>query len=62
MQLLPPVCELLRNQGAGDILVIAGGVIPKEDIPYLRQAGVAEVFTPGTPTGEIIEFVKESLA
>ena len=62
MQLLPPVCELLRNQGAGDILIIAGGVIPKEDIAFLKKAGIAEVFTPGTSTGEIIGFVKESLS
>jgi methylmalonyl-CoA mutase, C-terminal domain len=62
MQLLPPVCELLRSQGAGDILVIAGGVIPKEDISFLKQAGVAEVFTPGTPTGLIINFVKDHLS
>ncbi len=62
MQLLPPVCELLRNQGAGDILIIAGGVIPKEDISFLKKAGIAEVFTPGTSTGEIIGFVKESLS
>ena len=62
MQLLPPVCDLLRNQEAGDILIIAGGVIPKEDISFLKKAGIAEVFTPGTPTGDIISFVKESLS
>ena len=55
MQLLPPVVEMLRSQGAGDIVVVAGGVIPKEDIPYLKEAGVAEVFTPGASTGNIIE-------
>lgn len=57
MQLIPPVVELLREQGAGDILVIAGGVIPAEDIPYLKDSGVAGVFTPGTPLGEIIDFI-----
>jgi methylmalonyl-CoA mutase C-terminal domain/subunit len=57
MQLLPPVVKLLRRQDGADILVIAGGVIPKEDIPYLKSAGIARVFTPGTPTGEIVEFI-----
>ena len=56
--LLPKVYELLREEGAeGDILFIAGGVIPDEDIPYLKERGVAEVFTPGTPTGHIIDYI-----
>ncbi|MBO8167564.1 MAG: cobalamin B12-binding domain-containing protein [Thermoanaerobacteraceae bacterium] len=59
MHLFPPVVELLREKGAGDILVIGGGVIPEEDIPYLKEAGIAEVFTPGTSTKEIIKFIKE---
>ncbi|MEW5786095.1 MAG: cobalamin B12-binding domain-containing protein [Bacillota bacterium] len=62
MQLLPPVVELLRRQDAGDILVVAGGVIPREDIAYLKEAGIAEVFTPGASTGEIISFIREQLA
>lgn len=57
MQLLPPVVELLRRQDAGDILVIAGGVIPADDIIYLKEAGIAEVFTPGASTTEIIAFI-----
>lgn len=57
MQLLPPVVELLRQRDGGDILVMAGGVIPREDIPYLKKAGIAEVFTPGTSTREIIDFI-----
>lgn len=57
MQLLPPVVELLRNRGAGDIVVLAGGVIPKDDIPYLKEAGIAEVFTPGARTVNIIETI-----
>ena len=61
MQLLPPVVEMLRSQGAGDIVVVAGGVIPKEDIPYLKEAGVAEVFTPGASTGNIIENIFQLL-
>lgn len=62
MQLIPPVIDLLRCQGAGDVLVVAGGIIPKEDIPFLKEAGVAEVFTPGTPTGEIIKFIQENIS
>lgn len=56
--LFPRVVELLRAQGARDVLVIGGGVIPHEDIPALKQAGVTEVFTPGTPTGDIAAFIE----
>ena len=57
--LFPKVVEMLKEKGAGDILVFGGGVIPEEDIPGLKAAGVAEVFTPGTPTSVTIEFLKE---
>ena len=57
--LFPKVVDLLKERGAGDILVFGGGVIPEEDIPGLKAAGVAEVFTPGTPTSVTIEFLKE---
>lgn len=57
--LFPKVVDMLREKGAGDILVFGGGVIPEEDIPGLKAAGVAEVFTPGTPTSATIEFLKE---
>jgi len=56
--LMPKVVNLLREKGAGDKLVIGGGVIPDDDIPALKAAGVAEVFTPGTPTSVPIEFIK----
>lgn len=59
--LLPKVIQLLKNKKAEDILVIAGGVIPDEDIPGLKEAGIAEVFTPGTPTSEIIDFIKSNV-
>lgn len=62
MQLLPPVTEYLRNQGAGDILVVSGGVIPKDDIPFLKEAGIAEVFTPGASTADIIKFIKDNVS
>lgn len=55
----PKVIELLREKQADDILVFGGGVIPEEDIPGLKAAGVAEIFTPGTPTGETVEFLKK---
>lgn len=57
MQLIPPVVELLREKGAEEILVIAGGVIPEEDIAYLKERGVGEVFTPGSSTRDILEFI-----
>lgn len=57
--LFPVVVNLLREKGADDILVFGGGVIPEEDIPGLKAAGIAEVFTPGTPTSVTVEFLKE---
>jgi methylmalonyl-CoA mutase C-terminal domain/subunit len=59
MQLFPPVVQLLREQGAADVMVIGGGVIPIEDIPYLKEVGISEIFTPGTSTEEIIRYIKE---
>jgi methylmalonyl-CoA mutase C-terminal domain/subunit len=59
--LLPKVVEALRSRGLADVMVIAGGVIPEADIPGLLQAGVAAVFTPGTPTSVAIQFVRDRL-
>lgn len=56
--LFPRIVELLREKGADDILVFGGGVIPEEDIPALKEAGVAEIFTPGTPTSETVDFLR----
>jgi methylmalonyl-CoA mutase C-terminal domain/subunit len=53
--------ELLKEKDAEDILVIGGGVIPEEDIPGLKAAGIKEIFTPGTPTSAIIEFIKNNV-
>ncbi len=61
MTLIPRVVELLRERGAGDVLVFGGGIIPKEDIPLLKQQGVAEIFTPGTPTQKIVEWLRATL-
>jgi len=59
MTLVPRVMELMREQGAEDVLVTVGGTIPAEDIQPLKELGVAEVFTPGTPTQAIIDFIRE---
>ena len=60
--LFPKVVNLLREKGMNDVLVIGGGVIPEGDIPALKEAGIAAVFTPGTPTGEVVDFIKKHVA
>jgi methylmalonyl-CoA mutase C-terminal domain/subunit len=57
MTLVPRVVDLLKEQGAEDVVVTVGGTIPAEDIPELKKLGVAEIFTPGAPTQEIIDFI-----
>ena len=60
--LLPKVVELLKAENVFDeILVIGGGVIPDDDIPELKEKGISEVFTPGTPTQITIDFIKENI-
>ena len=59
MTLVPKVVELLRAQGVDDVLVTVGGTIPADDIPELKELGVAEVFTPGAGTDDIVEFIRE---
>ncbi|MHA1581101.1 MAG: cobalamin B12-binding domain-containing protein [Candidatus Baldrarchaeia archaeon] len=61
MTLLPRVVQLLREKGMDDVLVIAGGIIPTDDVPKLKEAGIAEVFGPGTPLKTIIEFIKKNV-
>jgi len=58
MTLVPRVVELLNEQDAGDVIVTVGGTIPAQDIPELKDLGVAAVFTPGAPTQEIIDFIE----
>jgi len=58
MTLVPKVVDLLRAEGAGDLTVVVWGTIPAEDADELKKLGVAAVFTPGTPTGEIVEFLR----
>ncbi len=59
--LFPRIVELLREQGVNDVLIIAGGVIPDEDIPGLKEAGIDEIFTPGTTTTSTIEFIRNNV-
>jgi methylmalonyl-CoA mutase cobalamin-binding domain/chain len=59
MTLVPKVVELLKAQGVDDVLVTVGGTIPADDIPELKDLGVAEVFTPGAGTDDIVEFIQE---
>jgi methylmalonyl-CoA mutase C-terminal domain/subunit len=59
--LFPAVLEALRTQGAGDIVVFGGGIIPDADIPALQAAGVRGVFTPGTSLAEIIDWVRANV-
>ncbi len=60
--LLPEVTRLLREQGAEDILVFAGGIIPEQDIPGLKGAGIDEIFLPGTSTKAIVEYLQGRFA
>ena len=59
MTLMPKVVDLLRQKGAGDVVVLGGGVIPPDDAVELKKRGVREIFGPGTPTDAIVEFVRK---
>jgi methylmalonyl-CoA mutase, C-terminal domain len=61
MTLFPKVVSLLAERGADDIVVFGGGIVPKEDITALKEQGVAEIFTPGARTTEIVEWVKANV-
>ena len=61
MTLIPKIIELLKENEAVDVLVFCGGTIPKEDVSKLKEAGVGEVFTPGTPTKKAVEYLQEAL-
>jgi methylmalonyl-CoA mutase C-terminal domain/subunit len=61
MTLFPRVMELLRERGAGDMLVFGGGIIPDEDAEALKRLGVKGIFTPGTPISDIVSFLQEKL-
>ncbi len=57
--IVPRICELMRQQGIEDVLLVIGGIVPDEDIPSLKKGGVAEVFQPGASTREIVEFIRD---
>jgi methylmalonyl-CoA mutase C-terminal domain/subunit len=61
MTLFPRVVDLLRQRGAGEIVVFAGGIIPKEDIPVLKEKGIEEIFTPGAATSTIADWLRKRL-
>jgi methylmalonyl-CoA mutase C-terminal domain/subunit len=58
MTLVPRVCSLLREKGMGDVVVAAGGIIPDEDVPALKEAGVTAVFGPGTTISQVADFLR----
>jgi methylmalonyl-CoA mutase C-terminal domain/subunit len=59
--LFPKIMQLLKKEGAEDILVVGGGIIPEDDIPNLKKAGISAIFGPGTPLDEIVEFIKSNV-
>ena len=59
--LFPKIAEVMRMQGAGDVLIFGGGIIPETDIPALIEAGIAAIFTPGTNTSDIVSFLRGRL-
>ncbi len=62
MTLFPRVMELLHEQDMDDVLVVAGGIIPDDDVPALNEMGIKGIFGPGTPTGEIVGFIRENVS
>lgn len=59
--LFPKVVSLLKEEGVDDMLIVGGGVIPDDDIPFLIESGIEAIFTPGTPTRDVIEFITNNL-
>ena len=62
MALFPRVMELLRENDMGDVLVVTGGIIPDDDVPALNEMGIEGIFGPGTPTNDIVDFIRENVA
>lgn len=60
--LFPEIIRLLRAKGAGHIKVFGGGIVPDDEIPGLKKAGVAEIFTPGADTRDIVKWVEENIS
>ncbi len=59
--IFPRVMELLREEGGDDILVVAGGIIPQDDIPQLKEVGISEIFGPGTTMQEIVDYITDNV-
>jgi methylmalonyl-CoA mutase, C-terminal domain len=59
--LFPRVMELVREKGIPDVLVLGGGIIPDEDIPAMKAAGIAEIFGPGTYTADIVQYIRDNV-
>ena len=59
--LCPRIVQLLREKGLDNVLVLVGGIVPQEDLPRLKQQGVAEVFLPGTSTEDIVKFLQDNV-
>ena len=62
MTLVPRIASLLKDEGADEVVLVVGGTIPNEDIDELKKIGVAEVFTPGAPTQDIVDFIQGAVA
>jgi methylmalonyl-CoA mutase C-terminal domain/subunit len=61
MTLVPRIAALLKEQGVDDVVLVVGGTIPADDIPELKDLGVSEIFTPGAPVQEIVDFIEKSV-
>ncbi|HKV33618.1 MAG TPA: cobalamin B12-binding domain-containing protein [Pyrinomonadaceae bacterium] len=59
--LCPRIVQLLREKGMDNVMVLVGGIVPQEDVPKLKQLGVAEIFLPGTSTEDIVKFLRENV-
>jgi len=62
MELFPMIVEGLKQKGMEDVLVIAGGIIPEEDVPALKEIGIEAIFRPGAMTQEVVDFIKKAIA
>jgi methylmalonyl-CoA mutase C-terminal domain/subunit len=57
----PRVVQVMQEKGLNDVLVVGGGIIPLEDVDYLKKSGISEIFGPGTPTNDIVEFIRKNI-
>ena len=61
MELFPSILQGLREKGMGDVVVIAGGIIPEDDLPVLKEVGVAAIFGPGSSTRDIVDYIRKAV-